>query len=135
MRKQIRIGLGVTLAAASLYLAAPASAAEASPANPRTASGCTTNDDDSRTSCIDVEGHKLHVDRVVADESWGGSGHHCATPRLYANGRLFATGSNRCGTFSAEWVFPLNEEFSNNTHLCTSWSDEPSLRPCETVHD
>ncbi|MDT0465348.1 hypothetical protein [Streptomyces gibsoniae] len=138
MRKHFSFGLGITLAAASLFLAAPANAAvanEASPANPQTAQGCTTNDDDSKTSCIDVEGHKLTVDRVTADEYYGGGGHHCATPRLYANGSLFATGPKRCATFSVQWTFPINEGFSNHTQLCTSWSDEPGLRPCETVHD
>jgi hypothetical protein len=90
---------------------------EASPVIPRTASGCTTNDDDSKTSCIDVEGHKLTVDRVVADEYYGGAGHHCATPRLYANGSLYATGSRRCNYASAEWTFPLNQEFNNGTKL------------------
>ncbi|MGW3025886.1 hypothetical protein [Streptomyces sp. NPDC001221] len=169
MRKHFSFGLGITLAAASLFLAAPANAAvanEASPANPQTAHGCTTtddlyvvspigqtrqqfrshaatrhharnlsNDDDSKTSCIDVEGHKLTVDRVTADEYYGGGGHHCATPRLYANGSLFATGPKRCATFSVQWTFPINEGFSNHTQLCTSWSDEPGLRPCETVHD
>ncbi|MFF3512041.1 hypothetical protein [Streptomyces sp. NPDC002573] len=56
-------------------------------------------------------------------------------PRLYANGSLFATGPKRCATFSVQWTFPINEGFSNHTQLCTSWSDEPGLRPCETVHD
>jgi len=138
MRLTTAFGVGLMLAVASLQLAGPASAAaprDQTSATPRSASGCTTNSDDSKTSCIDVEGSKLVVDRVVATENYGGFGSHCATPRLFANGSLFATGPQRCSTFSVQWTFPLNQEFDNHTQLCTAWSDATNLRPCETVHD
>lgn len=136
MRTNLALGAGGILAAASLVLATPASAAtpaETLHLGPQSASGCTTNAQDTRTSCIDVEGSGIMVDHVTASQNYSGYAIHCATPRLYRNGSLYATGRKQCGPVSLKWTFPLKLQFRDNTQLCTQWSDT-DLRPCETVH-
>ncbi|MGW4399068.1 hypothetical protein ACWEHA_27605 [Amycolatopsis nivea] len=89
-----------------------------------------------RSVCENVHGEKLHVDTLDASEGlppWADSS--CATPVLYANGRMFRLGFYTCSELGTlKQHFAMNNDFPNNLQLCLGWTDIDH-QACLTVHD
>jgi hypothetical protein len=101
----------------------------------QTAGDCTWHWFSNRSVCVAVRGTGLYVDTLGAGESYESfRDHGCATPLLYANGRLFRMGSEVCGNGFLSQDFEMNIYMPDNTELCLGWTDTTD-RACITVHD
>ncbi|MCQ4084365.1 hypothetical protein NGB36_28235 [Streptomyces sp. RB6PN25] len=102
---------------------------------PQTAGSCWQEWFGNRSVCIAVNGTKLHVNTLGAGESYESfDDTGCATPLLFAGGRLFRIGSNTCGRGLLSQNFAMNNDFPNNLRLCLGWTDIDH-RGCLTIHD
>lgn len=122
---------------ATALLAVPLSLLALSPSPAfATATGCTGNPGSSGSTCITVNGSGLRVDSVKATLTRNhlGSGCHRVTITF---GSTYSIGATRCGdgrtrVYGPE---PVLMSFPNGTMACASWSYNPSIRPCVTIHN
>jgi hypothetical protein len=105
-------------------------------ARPLDASGCTSASA-VISLCITVIGSSNYVDRVYTEKRFTvGYVNACDSVSLLVNGRVYSSSGRFCspaGTYLSH-TFPLYENFSTGTQLCTRWDSYPTHWPCETVH-
>ena len=129
-----RSGLIRMLAAALLAVPLSLLALSPSPAL-ATATACAGNAGSSGSTCITVNGSGLYVDSVKATLTRNhlGSGCYQVTITFGSTYSIFATrcGDGRTRTYGPD---PVYMSFPNGTKACATWSYNPSIRPCVTIH-
>jgi hypothetical protein len=130
----IRSRLFRSLATALVAVPLSVLALNPSPAS-ATATGCYGNPGSSGSTCITVNGSGLRVDSVKATLTKNHLGSGCYRVTI-TFGSTYSIAATRCGDGRTR-VYgpdPVLMSFPNGTRACASWSYNPSIRPCVTIH-